>query len=385
MCKKIFLALAITVSLCMVSFSSTKLYQPEGKTISANALTAGSYLDKGWHEYPVCYVYSSDGTREVIPQEALEAKIENGWYEYPVTTVYNTKGESAVVPIFEAETALSDGWYPEKFATMTKDGKKDIVLIQDIEKFRSDGWFIKDYIHDMKDLCDSIKKYISGKKGSYGIYVKNLSSGDTLILNDGKYKSASIIKLYTMAGVYSEIHRGNLTQDDKISEKLSDMITVSDNYSHNYLIGQMGDGNYRNGFKPVNELCKEINCINTQNLSLFSECGDYVAYGSNIVSPVDCGIILEKIYRKELISPKYSTEMLNLMKAQTRQSKIPYPLPDNALCANKTGENSEAESDVAIVYSPECDYIICVITNNSPTAIKDIRYISKITYEYFNK
>ena len=134
-----------------------------------------------------------------------------------------------------------------------------------------------------------------------------------------------------------------------------------------------------------NNFFKSIGCVNTIHQSLFSGYGDYVSYGKNSVSPVDCGILLEKIYNGALISEEYSNEMLNLLKQQTRRNKIPYPLPQGTVCANKTGETSTVQSDVGIVYSPACDYIICVITNNARSGINDIRAISKLTYDYFNQ
>ena len=103
------------------------------------------------------------------------------------------------------------------------------------------------------------------------------------------------------------------------------------------------------------------------------------------MSPYDCGLLLEKIYKGTLISPEYSSEMLSLLKQQKRRNKIPYLLPDDVVCANKTGETSNIQSDVGIVFSPACDYIICVITNNAGSGISDIRNISEITYRYFNQ
>lgn len=76
--------------------------------------------------------------------------------------------------------------------------------------------------------------------------------------------------------------------------------------------------------------------------------------------------------------------MLSLLKNQQRRTKIPYSLPKGTVCANKTGETDSVQSDVGIVYSSGADYIICVLTNNAPTGMQDIRQISKIVYDYFN-
>lgn len=48
---------------------------------------------------------------------------------------------------------------------------------------------------------------------------------------------------------------------------------------------------------------------------------------SNMTSAKDAGLILEKIYKAECVSAKYSKEMLNLLLHQTRRWKIPAGLP----------------------------------------------------------
>lgn len=67
--------------------------------------------------------------------------------------------------------------------------------------------------------------------------------------------------------------------------------------------------------------------------------------------------------------------------------KIPAALPDNTVCANKTGEVSDAENDAAIIYSPGGDYILCIMSgkwSSGNEAISHIRDISRIVYNHFN-
>ena len=71
---------------------------------------------------------------------------------------------------------------------------------------------------------------------------------------------------------------------------------------------------------------------------------------SNITSAKDCGILLEHIYNGTCVSSKYSKEMRKLLLAQTRRWKIPSGIPSGIKVANKTGEISSVEHDMAIVY-----------------------------------
>ena len=270
------------------------------------------------------------------------------------------------------------------YALMISDDTEEWVTWPEIDERRHNGWLIKHYSLGLDALTSQIEDYIEQKDGSWGVYVKNLDTGEFAVINDGRYASASIIKLFVMAGIYNEIAYGSIEKTSYVTELLTQMITVSDNYSSNQLVRIMGGGDYEQGFNNENEHTYSIGALNTQHKSLFIGYGDYVSYGSNLVSPLDCGILLEQIYNGTLVSEEYSAEMLSLLKKQQRRGKIPYPLPSGTVTASKTGETSTVESDVAIVYSPACDYIICVLTNNASDGVGGIQRISRMTYDHFN-
>lgn len=62
--------------------------------------------------------------------------------------------------------------------------------------------------------------------------------------------------------------------------------------------------------------------------------------------------------------------MLNLLLRQTRRWKIPSGLPSGVRVANKTGETSSVDHDMAIVFGKKTDYVICVF---SRTEVKDMQ------------
>ena len=390
--KKIWIGVILVLCVCILTLTAwitvprlfVDLYSEDGKTVSAWLFDVEEYKNNGWYETPVVTMYAPDGQQMVVNASEMEEYQADGWYEEPVTVLYQIDGNSEVVLQSQAEAKLENGWFLEPVAQMTKNGETKTITVSQTDSYRKEGWNFKEYCVGLPELSRQIQDYIATKTGNYGVYVKNLNTGDLLVLNDGKFPAASVIKLYQMAAIYDEIHKGNLTMNSDTEFYLHEMITVSDNYASNELVRIIGHGDYRKGFDILNRFADATGCINTQQLSLFSEAGYFVAYGSNRVSPYDCGQILEQIYRRTLISPQYSDEMLALLKQQTRQHKIPYPLPEGVMCANKTGETSTIENDVAIVYSPACDYIICVMTNNAPSGIYDIRDISQMTYQYFN-
>lgn len=350
-----------------------------------------SYEANGWSRTPPFWdmsthtgMYSADGRFMIFSNEEAYAQSTAGWHYTPLKLMYSHDNRTLMIYASEIPVYENVGWYIEPVALMINGNEGKYVISSETDFYRQAGWRITEYSADMPYLATQIKQYLSTKRGLYGIYIKNLNDGRTLVINDGSYSAASIMKLYVMAGIYNEIGSGRLYKTPEIQSLLTSMITMSDNRSSNRLVKIMGGGNYLNGFNAENTFARSIGCTLTQHLSLYSGCGEYVSYGRNYVSPQDCGILLEKIYKRELVSPTYSEEMLYLLTRQTRRDKIPYYLPKNTLCANKTGENSKVQSDVGIVYSPNCPYIICVITNNSPSGIIDVRQISAMTYWYFN-
>ena len=75
--------------------------------------------------------------------------------------------------------------------------------------------------------------------------------------------------------------------------------------------------------------------------------------------------------------------MMDLLRRQTYRWKIPSGLPASAVVANKTGETSEVQHDIAIVKGPKADYIICVFSTTSESAgIAGIKAISRAVWDY---
>lgn len=242
----------------------------------------------------------------------------------------------------------------------------------------------------LEDLKTQISDYISSLNGDWGVYVKNLNTNEFLTINEHEMYSASLIKLFIMAETYHAIEDGRLPQSDEVNNLLNKMITVSDNNSSNKLCEMLGNGDILVGFDIENENTRALDCTYTiQNTDLQNNrANSTIVYrGRNYTSPRDCGHILELIYKKELVSKAYSEEMLNLLKSQERTHKIPYPLPDDVETANKTGEMTGTENDAAIIFSPACDYILCIMSNNvnsNDKAISSIQTISQTVYSYFN-
>ncbi len=231
----------------------------------------------------------------------------------------------------------------------------------------------------INELCED--------KGLWAIYIKDLKTGESLSINNKKMISASIIKLYIMAKTYENIRAGEIKRTQEVDSLLMNMITISHNESSNKLVELIGNGSHKEGMKVVNEYANSIGCTDTEQQRNMLDSRPKPIPEENYTSVENCGALLEKIYLKECITPDFDEEMMNLLLAQQRNTKLPVLLPKGVKIAHKTGELYTTENDVGIVFGPQRDYIICIMSNevkNSGEARRIISEISKVTYEFFD-
>ena len=238
-------------------------------------------------------------------------------------------------------------------------------------------------------------------EGKIGFYYKNLETDEIIAYNKHQpFIAASVIKIYVLIEILKMIEANEINDDDKftilnehkmpscgaltymdeglevtIRDLYTLMIIHSDNTATNILIEIAGADN-------VNTTIKELGCGNCKlNRLLF----DSEAAGlglENYISPYDVGSLLEKIYKKEILSTSICEEVERVMKLQRLNSKIPYLLPKGLEIAHKTGEDSGITHDVGIIYG-EKPFIFC-FTSNETDVIKTeeaIRKMALICYE----
>lgn len=77
--------------------------------------------------------------------------------------------------------------------------------------------------------------------------------------------------------------------------------------------------------------------------------------------------------------------MLELLKTQKLNNKMPKYLPQDTVIAHKTGELDKYNHDGGIVYGANGDYIIVILTktNASDLAANRISNISEAVFNYF--
>lgn len=248
------------------------------------------------------------------------------------------------------------------------------------------------------DLKTGIEAILANSEGRYGIYIKNLKTGETYTKGEHQaFELGSLYKIWVMGAVFEKVREGKIKLDDEISANVAElnkefdidkedaeftegilnfsissaieqMITISHNYAAMVLTKKAGRANITSFMKNYGLLESSL--------------------GPPLKSSAyDLGNLLEKLYRKEVVNAEYSKKMLEVLSRQKITDRIPKYLPAGTKVAHKTGDLGYFENDAGIVYAPKGDFIVIVLseTKHPDEAGDKIGRISEAAYKYFNK
>ncbi|MGM9533142.1 serine hydrolase [Intestinibacter sp.] len=246
---------------------------------------------------------------------------------------------------------------------------------------------------------------LSRINGKVGFYYKNLVTGEVVKYNEKEpMLAASLIKLAVLGEVFREIESGQINEqeifttrdvdkvpscgalnymDQGLKVTLKDlytlMIILSDNYATNILID-------RCKIENINNFIEENGLKNTVlKRKMFDSVGASKGL-ENYTSAEDMALLLEKIYNGTLVSKKASAKMLEVLKNQRLNGKIPFFLSsgeNKVQIAHKTGEDTGITHDVGIVLGKE-PFIICFLSNEVNVPEFE-RIIQDMSFEIYKK
>jgi beta-lactamase class A len=244
-------------------------------------------------------------------------------------------------------------------------------------------------------LAEGIQKEIALSNGRFGIAIKDLGSGQTLLMNDRQsFSAASLFKLPVMYELFRQRQIGNISFDAELTvtdtlaqydlgtltwpigtrvtvgTALERMITASDNVSAVMLLQLIG----------ANGINDEMAGLGLESTSIG---------GSRLsTSARDMMMLMELITTGKAIDEKTSAEMLHLMRRQLVRNRIPALLPAETPVGNKTGNWEDYAHDVGMVFSPKSTFVIAVLTQGAGEADgahAAIARISRMAYDQFNR
>ena len=237
----------------------------------------------------------------------------------------------------------------------------------------------------LQTLLNQIQEQLPADNGSWSVFVSDLINETEGSINDQTMQAASLIKLYIMGAIYENYDQiiGQYGKDS-VDSNLHSMITVSDNDAANTLTTYLGGGNSSAGMQAVNSFCQEHGYRQTDMGRMLLASNDQ---DDNYTSVNDCGHFLIEVYKEEESSYAHASDMYALLKAQTRQNKIPAMLPNGVKTANKTGELDNVENDAGIIYDAANDLVIVFMSQNlssAGNAQNTIASLSRTIYDYYN-
>lgn len=251
----------------------------------------------------------------------------------------------------------------------------------------------------------NIVKRLEDIEGEVSFYYKNLVTNEVIKYNEDKSMlAASIIKLTVLVEVFNQIKKGIIKKDDifvtcdkdkvpscgalnymhsglevTLEDLYTLMIILSDNYATNILIDKLGIDN-------INKTIEDIGLKNTILKRKMFESEKAIIGIENYTCSKDIYTLLEKMYKGSLIDRESSNKMIEILKNQRLNNKIPFFIrseEDKIEIAHKTGEDTNITHDVGIVFARE-PFIICFMGNNVNVPIFE-RLIQDISYDIYIK
>lgn len=256
------------------------------------------------------------------------------------------------------------------------------------------------------DLKTNIDNVLADSPGRYGIYIKNLNTGESYTKNQHQaFEAGSLYKIWVMGAVFEKIKDGKIKEGDTI---LADVVKLNKIFEIDPKDAELKNGVINFSVKSAIEQMITIS-HNYAALALTDKAGSkniedflkkYGLNSSNIgnppkTTPEDLAKLFEALYKGEVIDKEYSQKMLDILARQTINERIPKYLPADTKIAHKTGDIGYFENDGGIVFSHKGDFsaegansfIVVVLseTENPDEAGDKIGRISEAAYKYFNK
>ena len=246
-----------------------------------------------------------------------------------------------------------------------------------------------------------LNNVIAQSGAACSVYYKSLTTDQLFYNYSGQMPAASLIKVFILAEAMDEVNAGNYKLEDEYKIKGSDivegspalqnkpagtkisfgtllekMITVNDNTATNMLIDILG-------MDTINEYIQAKGYEDTVLSRKMMEVEAQKAGKENYTSVNDLVNIFERLYNNKCVSADYDKKMLQLLKEQKANNKIPALLPKNIIIAHTDGDLPGVQNDCGIVYAKE-NYILAIMTDGSIDKSKTLKTINQISSIIYN-
>lgn len=266
-------------------------------------------------------------------------------------------------------------------------------------------------------LREDIINSFSEAEGDFAVAFKNLSTGETILINEREeFHAASTMKTPVMIEVFKKAAAGELSLSDSIvvknefksivdstlysldvsedsevdlynkvgskkllSELVYDMIIYSSNLATNIVI-ELANAN------DVTQTMRELGASDILVLRGVEDQKAYDAGLSNTTTAYDLMVIFEKLALGEAVSPEADQQMIDILTDQKFNEIIPAKLPKDITVAHKTGSITGVQHDSALIILPDGNkYVLIMLSKNLKDADAGVEVMataSELIYDY---
>lgn len=254
------------------------------------------------------------------------------------------------------------------------------------------------------DLSEKISAAAKDFSGDFSFVIKDLNNQRLKFLynEDDRFAAASLIKVPILAVAFKAIGERRFSLDTiliierkditggsgviktmklpvrmSVRKLLEKMIAESDNTAANKIIKLLG-------FDYINESFKELGLKNTVLRRKMMDFSKRKKGVENYTTASDTALIMEKIYKKELVNGPFSKLAVIFLKRQKVNDRIPRYLPQEIAVAHKTGLERGVVHDAGIVFTSKGSFIICVLTKDVKDYSEAKKFIAKLSLLTYN-
>jgi beta-lactamase class A len=213
-------------------------------------------------------------------------------------------------------------------------------------------------VRAVEELDEELRAISEAHPGTHGVVVFDPYSGESASLNaDRRFVAASLSKLYALLTLYRAASRGELSLDDEITMRASDVWAEGTGVLYRYPVGHTmtlrecarvlikeSDNTAEvmlNRYLGEEEIEAELRRLGARSTSYWIP---------NTTTPNDVLLVLKAIADPSYTSPELSAEMLDVMTDTAFEDRLPQPLPEDTRVAHKIGSYESTFSDAGTVF-----------------------------------
>jgi beta-lactamase class A len=218
-------------------------------------------------------------------------------------------------------------------------------------------------VRAMEELDERLRSISQAHAGTHGMVVFDPYSGESASLNaDRRFVAASLSKLYALLTLYGAASRGELSLEDEITMRSSDVWAEGTGVLYRYPVGttmtlrecarfliKESDNTAEvmlNRYLGEKEIDAELRRIGARSTSYWIP---------NTTTPNDILLVLKAIADPSYTSPELSAEMLDIMTGTAFEDRLPRALPEGTRVAHKIGSYESTFSDAGKVFPDGTD------------------------------